>query len=163
MRSRGLTLIEITVALAVLAVMASLAMPSFAGMAARTRLKAVVEALAGDVAEARFEAARRGQALQITAVAGADWCWVVATTPGCSCDTGQACALKTVRGRDHGGVAMLQGGHSELQAVGTAQTASLLFESTHGERLRVDISPLGRADICAPAGKLGGYADCPPP
>ncbi|MFO1266354.1 MAG: GspH/FimT family pseudopilin [Rubrivivax sp.] len=45
--------------------------------------------LAADIADARHEAARRGQALHIEGRAadsgGPAWCWSVATAPGCPC------------------------------------------------------------------------------
>jgi type IV fimbrial biogenesis protein FimT len=162
MQRRGLTLLELVIALAVLAVLATLALPSFGALTARTRLKGAAEMLAGDVSEARFEAARRGQPLSIDLATGsADWCWAVTVTPGCACGQAQSCQLKAVHGHDHPGVEVLQAGSTQVQANGQARAASTLFQSAHGERLRVDVSPLGRASICAPAGRIAGYPDCP--
>lgn len=161
-KRRGLTLLELVIALAVLALVASLAIPSFGSLTARTRLKGAAEGLAGDLSEARFEAAKRGLALNIEFGSGnAGWCWAVATTPGCACGAAQACQLKTVQAHEHAGVELLQAGSTQVQANGQALAASTLFQSARGERLRVDVSPLGRATICAPAGKIPGYADCP--
>ncbi|MFY9514334.1 MAG: GspH/FimT family pseudopilin [Rubrivivax sp.] len=157
---RGFTLLELTIVLAVLALVASLALPSFAGVSSRTRLKAVAETLATDLAEARFEAARRGQPLHVeTAGSGTDWCWSVATSPGCPCGS-SSCQLKTVRSQDHAGVELLQSAPMRLDASGQAVAASALFQSSRGEQLRVDVSALGRAGICAPAAKLPGYPAC---
>ncbi len=160
MKTSGLTLVELMVALAVLAVAASLALPSFAAATARNKLKAVAENLAADLAEARFEAAGRGAAMHVEVTPGADWCWAVTTAPGCACGTPQACQLKTVRGRDHPGIDVLQGGSTRLDATGPAVATSTLLQSARGERLRVDMSPLGRASICAPDGKVPGHAEC---
>jgi len=159
-RHRGLTLLELMIGLAVLAIVASLALPSFASVSARGRLRAVAETLAADLNEARFEAARRGQALHLEMATGADWCWAVATSEGCACGERQSCQLKAVHGHEHSGVELLQAGSTRLDATGTAVVASTLFQSTRGERLRVDVSALGRASICAPAGKIPGYPDC---
>jgi type IV fimbrial biogenesis protein FimT len=151
------------IGLAVLAVLASLAVPSFGALSERTRLKTVAETLAGDVAEARFEAAQRGQTLHINVLAGDGWCWTVATAPGAQCGHAQPALLKTVRSQDHAGISLLQAGGTQLQANGTALAASTLLASTHGERLRVDVSPLGRANICVAAGRIAGYRDCTAP
>lgn len=159
-RRRGFTLLELMIGLAVLALVASLALPSFAGVASRARLKGAAEMLAADLAEARYEAARRGQPLFVAFSAGPDWCWSVASSEGCPCGSAAACQLKTVRGRDHAGVELLQAGSTRLDANGLGVAASTLFQSSRGEQLRVDLSALGRAGICAPAGRLPGYADC---
>ncbi|MFO1286584.1 MAG: prepilin-type N-terminal cleavage/methylation domain-containing protein [Rubrivivax sp.] len=86
---RGLTLLELAVVLAVLAVLGALALPSMAARLRGERLQTAAEMLAADIADARHEAARRGQALHIEGRAadsgGPAWCWSVATAPGCPC------------------------------------------------------------------------------
>ena len=49
------------VALGIVAVLATLALPSFGSIVARHRLKAAAENLSMDLAELRFEATRRGR------------------------------------------------------------------------------------------------------
>jgi type IV fimbrial biogenesis protein FimT len=160
---RGLTLIELMVTLGLLAVLASLALPSFGAHLTRQRLKAAAEALAADLAEARLLAAQRGSPLHVHFDAGADWCWTVATASGCGCAGAQpACLLKTVAGRDHPGVALVQG-HDALfdPASGTAVgQGSAELRTARGERLRVELSRLGRARICSPGASLAAYPAC---
>lgn len=55
-RARGLTLIELLIAVAVLGVLAALALPDLGPRMARHRLAAAAETLALDLAEARVEA-----------------------------------------------------------------------------------------------------------
>jgi type IV fimbrial biogenesis protein FimT len=155
------------VGLAVLAVLATLTLPSFAGMAQRARLKSVAETLAADLTEARFEAAQRGQTFHVVFRPGPDWCWAVATTPDCPCEPGAApaCRLKAVRAADHGGITLLQSAAARLEPAGMAglgepQTGGAVFQSPSGESLRVRISPLGRASICAPTAPVPGYPAC---
>jgi type IV fimbrial biogenesis protein FimT len=154
-RGRGLTLLEVMAALAVVAVLAALALPAMGTLIHRQRLQATAEALAADLSEARFEAARRGQALHVQTQSGAtdrDWCWGVSTSPGCGCQPPRAqCQLRAVQAHDHGGV-RLQGGLStrfDPVGGGTAE-ASATFESPRGERLRVELNPMGRARVCVP-------------
>lgn len=164
MKNRGLTLLELMIALAVLAIVASLTVPSFGSIAERTRLKTAAETLATDMAEARFEAAQRGQPLHIDYATGAGWCWSVATAPGCSCGKAQAqaqCQLKTVRGAEHAGIELLEAHAARFEPTGPVDgSGSVLFQSSRGERLRVDLSPLGRASICTPAKAVPGYPAC---
>jgi type IV fimbrial biogenesis protein FimT len=163
-RTRGLTLIELCTVLAVLAVLGAIALPSFAGRLDRQRLHAAAETLAADLADARFEAARRGQALHVLPQAAADgWCWSVATAPGCACGGPSACQLKTVSGADHPGVRLLQPQPVLLAPDGVAggPVVAAVLESRRGERLQVALSPAGRPRICVPGAAPAAAASFP--
>ncbi len=158
---RGLTFLEVALVLAVIAIFASLAVPSFTARMERQRVQGAAEALAGDIAEARFEAARRGQPLFVEATAGASWCWAVATAPGCSCDGTQSCQLHAVRAGTQRGVKLVEGLAVRIDPAGAAQaTQAALLETSRGERLRVEVSPLGRPRVCAVSGTWSNTAPC---
>ena len=151
-RPAGFTLLEVAMTLAVLAILASLALPSLGLRHERQRLQYAAETLAGDIAEARFEAARRGQALHLQAHAGAPGCWAVTTAPDCTCDQAQACQVHRVSLEDHPGVRVVEGHALRLDPVGLADsTTAATLASPHGEQLRVDVSRMGRAHICVSA------------
>jgi len=185
----GFTLLEMIAVLAVLAVLCTLALPTLAGRMQHERLVAAAQALAGDLAEARFEAAKRGRSLYVQAGSQTSpdgWCWAVATTPTCDCattpGTGHSvspCAVKTVHAADHAGVRMQANWQARLDADGTVQGHRLdqgrgrgvTLSATTGEQLRVQISPTGRSTVCLPAGvklsegrpasvKPGRYSSC---
>ncbi|MEO7852335.1 MAG: prepilin-type N-terminal cleavage/methylation domain-containing protein [Rubrivivax sp.] len=162
----GLTLIELLVALALVAVLTTLALPSFATMMGRHRLKAVAENMALDLAELRFQATRRGVALHLQVSPGANWCYALALAPGCDCQVQQHCQIKTVHGRDHPGVVLEEGTNLLFEAQGTltqpilpSQTGAVL-KSSDGSRLQVGVSALGRPKVCAPGAAVAGYAAC---
>ncbi len=161
-RRRGVTLLEVAVMLAVLAVLASLAVPDYGTRLQRQRLQAAAEALAGDLVNARFEAAQRGHALQLEPRAGADWCWSVALAPGCACGAAQACQIANVRAEDHRGVRLVEARPARLEPAGSSGAAVQVatLESAHGDRLRVDLTALGRARICVVAGSVPRVAPC---
>jgi Tfp pilus assembly protein FimT len=144
--------------MAVLAVLGALALPTLSARLDRQRTQAAAEKLAGDLAEARFEAAQRGLPLTVWTQPGANWCWAVASSAGCDCHTAQNCLIRTVRGADHPGVRMTQGQTVQLEPGGTASggvangSAATLFETRRGERLRVTLSALGRPRLCAESG-----------
>ncbi len=162
MKQHGLTLLELVIAIAMVALVASLALPSFGSAAERGRLKLVAETLASDLAEARFEAAQRGQVVFLDYRAGAaDWCWAVATAPGCACGSAQPCQLKAVRAADHGGIRLVEAESSAFDMTGKAAApGGALLQSARGDRLRVKLSAMGRASICLAAGAVPGYAAC---
>lgn len=158
---RGVTLLELTVALAVLAVLGALALPSLGARLDQQRLHGAAEAWVADINEARFEAARQGRAMHVVVQAGDAWCWAVATQESCPCGQAQACELRSARPRDHAGVRLLDAQPLHLTPTGRAESAgSATFESRRGARLRVDVQTLGRARICAPGGASQRYPAC---
>ena len=70
-RIRGFTLIELMVTVTVLAVMATLAAPSFRELLAAQRVRATAYSLVGDLVLARSEAVKRGENVTITPVSTA--------------------------------------------------------------------------------------------
>ena len=162
-RGRGLTLIEIVVALAVLAVLGTLALPGFGARADRERVIGAAEALAADINAARFEAARQGRALHVGGQVAPAWCWSVRTAPDCPCGSRQPCELRSARETDHPGVSLASAEPVALSADGRAQAAGAGFElhSARGLRLRVHVGAMGRAHVCSLAGELPRHPRCP--
>jgi len=159
--ARGVTLLELLVALGILAVLGTLALPSMHARLARERLAGAAEALAADLAEARFEAARRGAPLHVHLALGSDWCWSVAAAPGCTCAVAQLCQLKAVRAIDHPGVRLVSGRGAAIDAQGAADSPlGATFDSAMNESLRVDLLALGRARVCSLHGPSKRYAPC---
>lgn len=163
MKPRGLTLLELVIAMAMLAIVASLALPNFGSAADRTRLRSAAETLATDIAEARYESAQRGAPLFLDVQAGPGWCWAVTTAAGCRCGLPQSCQLKTVSEADNPGVLLVDAHALAFDPTGMPMAAAgteALLQSRRGEQLRVSVSPLGRASICSPEGAVPGYLRC---
>lgn len=161
MRQHGLTLIELMMALAMLAIVGSLALPSFGSLLGRTRLKSTAETLASDIAEARREAVTKGFALHIEFERRHDWCWGVATISGCACGSAQPCQLKTEHAADHAGIELVDAHNAHLDPNGVALSGGdAEFQAAHGERLRVALGALGHTRICAPRDPVPGYPAC---
>jgi type IV fimbrial biogenesis protein FimT len=168
-RSRGVTLLELMVGLAVLAILGALALPAMGQRMDRQRLAVAAETLAADLTDGRFEAARRGLGMSLSAVpasGGRPWCWTLSTTNGsspgdCVCAQTRSCGHRSVSGLDHPGVKMTQGRQVLLAADGSALRATAaVFESRQGERLRVDMLALGRSRICSLTAVYGRYPAC---
>jgi type IV fimbrial biogenesis protein FimT len=161
---RGFTLPELMVTIALLAVIAGLAVPSFASALARHRLLGAAEELALDLAEARHDAAQRGTALHLHFEPGAHWCYAVATAPGCDCRHPAPCQLKRVLAADHPGVELVEAGDAMLSPdatpAGGPAAGHALLQGADGRQLRIALTPLGRARICAPAAAVRAYPGC---
>lgn len=163
-RHRGLTMIEIVIALAVMAVLATLALPTLGARLDRARLQGAAEMLATDLSEARFEAAKRGGTLFVEtaeAADGAAWCWAVATQAGCNCGQPQSCQVHAQRSSNHPGVKLAAGISARLEPSGEARSnQAATLEGSRGDRLRVELSPLGRPRICAEKGSWPRIPAC---
>jgi type IV fimbrial biogenesis protein FimT len=159
-RGRGLTLLEMMVALAIVALLTTLALPSFGSMVSRHRLKAAAEQLGLDLAELRLQAVQRSQPLHVSVSSGAQWCYALAVAGGCDCRVPQGCQLKTVRAQDHPGVTLLLGQDLRIDPQPGRDSGSMLLQGSDGARLRVGLSPLGRPKVCAPQASVPGFAAC---
>ena len=161
--TRGLTLIEMMVALAICAVLMSLAVPSFGQYLQRQRLKAAAQGLELDLREARFEAARRGSALYVSFRDGPDWCYALGTRADCDCRIQQSCRLKATRGSKLQGVQLLASRDLRFDpATGQADAPGLaaLWTSASGERVQVSVGALGRPSTCTLQGTLPPLPAC---
>jgi type IV fimbrial biogenesis protein FimT len=158
---RGLTLLELAIAMAILAILAAVALPHMGVQLDQRRLHAAAEALASDLAEARFEAARQGRPIHLVVQPGTAWCWALATQPACPCGQRQACELRSASPADHTGVQVFQSQPMLLSATGAAQaTGAATLESRRGARLRVEMHALGRPRICTEQGPTARYPAC---
>lgn len=76
--TKGFTLIELMVTLAVIAVLVAVGLPQITGMSSSNRLSSYVNSLSGDISYARSEAINRNANVNITSIGG-NWAngWTV--------------------------------------------------------------------------------------
>lgn len=159
-RCRGFTLVEAGVAIALLAILVTLAVPSFGSALARHRLKAAAEQVANDLAEARLDAAQRGLPRHVVFDRGERWCYAVAGAGGCGCRAAQACRAKIVDGTDHPGVRLVDSRDASFLPDGGGVPGSALLQGADGTQLRASLTRLGRPAVCAPANAVAGVPSC---
>lgn len=160
-RPRGFTLLELLLAVTLVGVLSSMALPSFGSAVSRQRLKSVSQALAVDMAEARHEAVRRGRPLKLVVREGRDWCWAITDQPTSDCRQTVEGAFRQVRAVDHPGLSLAQASGATFATTdGVAlQQGGALIETPVGDRVRVRLSPLGRTSLCSPNG-AAGFVPC---
>ena len=160
---RGLTLLELMIAIAVVAVLVGVAAPSMSAAMARHRLRAAAEHLAADMGEARLEATRTGRPVHLSFHAGDHWCYVLSTAPQSDCRYPAATQLKVVRHLDHPGVTLQEASPQTFDASGglsLAPPGQALLASPQGDQLRVRVSRMGRASVCAPGLPVPSVRPC---
>ncbi len=160
---RGLTLIEMMIALAICVVLLGLSVPSMSTWLGRNRLKAVASNLVADLGEARFEAARTGRTVYVTFQGADPWCYAVARSAKSDCLHPDAQVIKVVSSKAHPGVSMIE---AAPMLFDPAQPAELVanghgrFATKRGDLVEVRVSRLGRPGLCTPDAPLPGVAGC---
>ncbi|HEX6017409.1 MAG TPA: prepilin-type N-terminal cleavage/methylation domain-containing protein [Burkholderiaceae bacterium] len=161
--ARGITLIECVIALAVVAALMSIALPSFGEAMARARLRSAAQDLALDLGNARLESVRPGAgAVHVSVRPGAGWCWAVGPAADADCHHPPQGTLHVARVDDYPGVVMTHGVDTRFDGSDTLAPAGFAaeFELPQGQQLRVQVTPLGRAIVCAPQGDSRDFPRC---
>ena len=174
--ARGITLIELAIVVAVVAVTASAAAPALGAFIETRRIDGIASQLALDLQEARAEAIRRRSGVRFT-VHQAAWgsCYVVHTGSAsqCRCEpTGRALcdggaqALRTVQ-LDAGGRLGVQANVASIRfdpLHGTATPAGTLkVTAASGRTVHQVVNVMGRVRSCTVPGAapaVPGYRPC---
>ncbi|HEV7578340.1 MAG TPA: GspH/FimT family pseudopilin [Caldimonas sp.] len=170
-RQQGLTLLEVAIVVAVAAIVAATAAPSFSALLDSRRLDSAATRLAADIQLARSEAIARNRSLRLSVFAGAGAsCWIVhsGAAADCSCsDAGAVC------GGDARAIKSVALPSRERVSV-AANVASIVFDPLHGTStptgtLRLVgargavhhvVNVVGRVRSCSPEGVVAGYSPC---
>jgi len=162
---RGLTLTELVFAIAVLAILTALAVPSYNSFLDKQRVKGAANALADDLRFAREESVRLGRSVHASFQPDAPWCWGVAFNRPCDCkgiNPALRCDISRGGGEDFKGVelAVSQAIEFDPQLGRVVQPGRTEFTSLGGNRLRVELTGSGRARVCVAGGSVSGLEAC---
>ncbi len=175
--SRGFTLLELVLALAVLTVLLAVGVPGFSALADKSTLRGAARALHADLWLARSEAIKRNRPVTLSfgRVSDTQWCYGLAEgKTGCDCLAGD-CAIDGVRqvrtSQDIGAGVLMQalprffpGGVSRITfdpMDGTAGNGTIRLVSGEGVEARVVVSRLGRVRVCTSNSETYGLEGCP--
>jgi type IV fimbrial biogenesis protein FimT len=172
--SRGTTLVESLVVVALLAIVAALALPSWQAHLLQKRLEGAAEAYRQHFQWARSQAIRSGQPVRI--LFGRDTggsCYVVFTGPdtacGCTTDGAHCAAPGRLLASEHLPAAQLVAvqpkGNTRRLLVdplrGTVTpTLTAVFSTPDGRALHEVVNLLGRGHGCSPQGNTPGWPAC---
>lgn len=185
---KGITLIELMLTIAVLAILAATALPSFIDSIERHRLIGAAETIYSELQYARSEAISRSSDtfINFTRIGDTTWCFGISAASGCDCTTtdptsGSSCrlslngtnVLKVVSSADYPGVRMTEAPafsnpspntETRFEYVrGTAKAGTVVMKSPGGREIRITVSLLGRIRLCSPsdaARNVAGYGSC---
>lgn len=171
--SKGFTLVELMTAIAVAGILVAIAVPSYTGLAERSRLRNAAEKLRSDVKLARSESLRRNRPVVMTfktASGGATWCYGMRLDTACDCAAGSgatACELDAgvptiVSQAAYRGVTLPTLPYASASPDAGAlrfnparpalDNGSAAFFSPSGTEARVMIANQGRVRLCSPSG-----------
>ncbi|MEY8878426.1 MAG: GspH/FimT family protein [Leptothrix sp. (in: b-proteobacteria)] len=177
-QARGHTLVESLVAIALLAVLAAMAVPSLRGFLLRRQLDGASAQLQADLHLLRSTSVARNLALRLTLLSSAGGtCYLVHSGDVAQCDCRYGPATEA-QGRCDGSAELLRAQawpSAGSSLVVRANVASMRVDPRHGTVsptgsidlqvgdgpvLRHVVNILGRVRLCTPAAAIGGIAAC---
>lgn len=157
LRSSGFTSLELMIVVAIVAILAALAVPSFSSTLEKQRITTAAEAILSDLRWARAEAIKRNKQIRVTFTTGSPWSYTVHADPN-----GDNTLLKTVSGSDLPATTLSSTNFASdyvtfdpIRGISNNGTATIISNNFSAG---VIVSTLGRARIC---GSIGGYEACP--
>jgi len=175
--NKGVTLIELLIALSIVVIIAGYSITSFSSYMERQKLKAAGETIFADLRLAQSESIKRNRTVYLdfeTYEGG--WCYGVNVGSECSCSTESNCQIDNVdkvkSSERFEGITLQRArfaGNNDYTAFnpvkGFAQAdgvrnGTIWLQSNDGTQLAVIVNRLGRVRFCSPT--LPGYSNqCP--
>jgi len=148
---KGLTLIELMVAVAVLAILMAVAAPSFTDSIARRRLEGIANEASADLQYTRTQSISANTAIALVASSTG---YVIGSYKTLTINS--MCSLGTV---SPGTLPLTIAFEANR---GTATSTGTLLVSCTGTAatLQITVDSMGRVQMCSPGGVFGGYTTC---
>lgn len=170
---RGFTLVEMMITIAIIAILAMIAAPSFNNFFDKYRVKRAAETVSAFLINTKSEAIKRNKFVSAAITgSGATWCVGMTESSTCNCTTVDACKIdgvdRVISSASYKGVELVgpDTGHvfqfkPQRGTIGNPETVEL--KSAKGLEINVVVGQFGRIKLCSPSGSgnVGGYPVCP--
>jgi type IV fimbrial biogenesis protein FimT len=162
-KSQGITLIELLVTLAVMAIISGIGLPSYNAIVNEIKLAGLTQQLVEALRVTKQLAITRDktQYLSINLVKPTR-CWGISSQPVCNCSTSTSCALENYQISTDYSTITLNTNRDTLSfspLSGSTNGASYTLSAGAGS-VKVKVSTLGRISACNETGDSTLYADC---
>lgn len=180
----GFTLVELMIAVAVMAILAMLAVPSFTTYLEKSRLRGAADDVVNLISQARQAGVKHDRDVNLAVVGNGNvWC-LGASEQGapasvgdplpaaadCDCTDADECVVDgqrlVVGSATHAGISLSNppasltfDGRMGIEKEGDADTIDLTSQNGR-YTVTINISPLGQASICSTTGNILGYPEC---
>lgn len=158
MRSRpvsGFTLLELMVAVALVAILVAVAIPSYQSLRQEQMVQAATQAVYTDMMLLKSEAIKRGVplTLKIFNAGQSDWCYRIAIDSTCSGCTSDCSSIEGRKGVDAGEFAgVILDSTFEKLVIGTGTEIALEFNNRRGVFRDIYDGSFGNGSICLKSG-----------
>lgn len=163
----GFSLIEMLIAIAVVAIIIAIGLPSFKAMFDANKLKGGSDALYFMLSLAKTESIKRNANIYLTVKSGDNWCVGITTDVGlaCDCNTKGSCDVASVSTQDFTSLTLTSAIPTSASPAtfdsvrGAFTPADKLFtlESESNSSVQLSINMLGTVKMCGVNGVLGLY------
>lgn len=172
---RGLTLIELIIGMTIIAILASIAVPSFSNMNASQEVAGAAEKIYQNLLFARSESVKQNKNIHVSVTTGSSWCYGFTDSgSSCSCGTSGSCTVngaeKVVSSSEYKNITLAVGGslningsnfnstRGSLERNGSALNDGTITISRGGNSATISINALGRPSICS--NSLSQFSSC---
>lgn len=170
---KGFTLLEVLIVVGILAILATLAAPSFSSFIDKYRVKRAADSLSAFLINTKTEAIKQNTTVRAvfkSSGGGTTWCAGMTTANTCDCTVLDSCTVNSmdrrVRGSDFKGIVLNSPADGAMFSFtplrGAVNNGNAQVQSAAGLQVRVVVSGTGRIRLCSPSGGsyVGGYPAC---
>ena len=163
-RMAGLTLVELMITIAIVAILAMTAGPSFSSFSARSKLRGVAEEAYADLQFARSESAQKNRAVRVEFSATGYQVWLMSVTDPAVKDSSLKIVDWNGSGNSASSGASMVVTYNPVRANALVSGGPLVVANSRIDgTIRVTVGTTGRGQLCSPGGSVSGIPSCPPP
>jgi type IV fimbrial biogenesis protein FimT len=161
-KQQGVTFIEVMITIAIVAIVASQAVPQYFSYIEDNRLRHAAEDLYSKLYWARSESIKNNTQVDVVTTTGSGWCVGFSSSGGCNCNTAGNCNMGALVAADYPQTTLSKtwsgSGAAFEPNQGMIDTAGTVTLSAGARSVNVEINKMGFSKICS--ANTPGYKSC---